>query len=381
MDAFFSSSFFRIAVAGVVLIAGWLWWRRGKQQPGMRPGNTTFTRDLTKEARDGRTDAVIGREEEIERVIQIGARRLKNNPLLIGEAGVGKTAVVEGLARRIVEGRVPPSLKGKRVLSLNLADLLAGTAYRGELESRLKALLDQLESEPNSTILFIDELHLIEQSKGTQGGLSIADLLKPALARGDLAIIGATTWDEYRHTLQNDRAIDRRFQPVIIGEPSPETALAILRGVKEIYEKHHQVAIDDEALTAAVRLSIALIKDRRLPDKALDLIDEAAAMVAIEASLGHKTALGMLDAAARMKIAKRIAEEKQALGREAAHLDELAKNFPADASITAASEEIKEHVKELGDAENSPTTNEGRPRLTAADIEEVAKDWKTYHEK
>lgn len=239
-----------------------------------------FGRDLTQDAREGKLDPVIGRAKEIERVIQILSRRTKNNPVLIGEPGVGKSAIAEGLAERIIEGNIPEMLRDKRVFSLDLASLVAGSKYRGEFEERLKNALKELK-EAGNVILFIDELHTIVGAGGAEGAMDAANILKPQLARGELQCIGATTLSEYRKHIEKDAALERRFQPVMVGEPSQDEAVAILMGLRDRYEAHHKVRITDEAIHAAVSLSTRYISDRFLPDKAIDLIDEAASRVRI----------------------------------------------------------------------------------------------------
>jgi ATP-dependent Clp protease ATP-binding subunit ClpB len=315
-----------------------------------------FGRDLTELAEQGRLDPVIGRDEEIRRVIQVLSRRTKNNPVLIGDPGVGKTAIVEGLAQRIVAGDVPEGLKGKRVWALDIGALLAGSKYRGEFEERIKAVLQEIKNAEGEIVLFIDELHTIVGAGAAEGAVDAANLLKPMLARGELRAIGATTLDEYRKHIEKDAALERRFQPVFVGEPSVSDTIAILRGLKERYEAHHGVRIRDAALVAAAVLSDRYISDRQLPDKAIDLVDEAASRLRMEID---SAPLELDEAERRVRqleielaaLGKESKERREPVERELAEAkglrDELAARWSREKEALDRVSEIKRRIDEL----------------------------------
>src|SRR6476469_6478055 len=287
-----------------------------------------YGRDLTEEARKGKLDPVIGRDDEIRRVIQVLSRRTKNNPVLIGEPGVGKTAIVEGLARRIHMGDVPEGLKNKRVVSLDLGAMIAGAKYRGEFEDRLKAVLKEIEEAEGTIILFIDELHTLVGAGASEGSMDASNMLKPALASGELRALGATTLNEYQKYIEQDAALERRFQPVYVEEPSVEDTIAILRGLQERYEVHHGVRITDGALVAAARLSHRYIPDRFLPDKAIDLIDEAAARLRTEID-SVPTEIDQIERKILSLEIEKKALEKEKTKEAKARLDEIERELAA----------------------------------------------------
>ncbi len=323
------------------------------------PTLSKYGRDLTAEAKKGKIDPVIGREKEIERVIQILCRRTKNNPCLIGEPGVGKTAIVEGLAQKIADGSVPEILENKRVFTLDLTGMVAGTKYRGDFEERIKSVIDEVVKAGN-IILFIDEVHTIIGAGSAEGSTDAANILKPSLARGELQLIGATTISEYRKNIEKDSALERRFQPVTVSEPSEEDAVLILKGLKDKYEAHHKVKISDEAITAAVKLSTRYISDRFLPDKAIDLIDEASSKVRLTACAAPPELKELEE-----KIASTEAEKDEAIN---------AQEFERAASLRDSEKKLKneyEEAKEKWHKQNSHVNGE----VTEQDIAAIVSSW------
>ncbi|MCL6439422.1 MAG: ATP-dependent Clp protease ATP-binding subunit, partial [Rubrobacteraceae bacterium] len=332
----------------------------GSQGQSRTPTLDQVSRDLTQMARDGELDPVIGRAGEIARVIRILSRRTKNNPVLIGEAGVGKTAIAEGLAQRIVSEDVPESLKGKRVVALDVGSLVAGTRFRGDFEERMQQLLRELRSEEKNIVLFIDELHQIVGAGGAEGAVNASNMLKPALARGELQVVGATTLDEYRKNIEKDTALERRFQPVMVGEPTVEETIGILFGLRDRYEAHHRVRISDEAIIGAAQLGDRYITDRFLPDKAIDLLDEAAAEVRLRSTVPPVDV-------------KRIEDEISSLERQKEDAVR-AEDYEKAAGFKQRIEQLKAELREQ--QQGWATSRESNaPEVTREDIARILEEW------
>lgn len=319
-----------------------------------------FSIDLTAMAKEGKIDPVIGRDKEIARVVQILNRRTKNNPVLLGEPGIGKTAIVEGLALRIIDGTVPENIRSKRIMALSPSAMVAGTKYRGEFEDRVNQIVDEV-TEAKDVILFVDELHTLVGAGSAEGSLDAANILKPALARGYLQMIGATTLDEFRKNIEKDAALERRFQSVLVSEPTPEDTVNIIKGVRQNYEDYHKVAITDRAIEAAVNLSVRYISDRFLPDKAIDLIDEAASAVRIEAGLASPDLAGK----EREELDALIANKEDAIDRQ---------EFEEAAKLRAAEMRLQKRIEQL-QKQNTKSKKVGWPEVDIKDIAKVVSQW------
>jgi len=335
----------------------------GKKGQAAKPKTNTptldkYSRDLTAMAKEGKLDPVIGRADEVARVVQVLSRRTKNNPVLIGEPGVGKTAIAEGLEQKVIAGNIPETLKDKRVVALDISAMVAGTKYRGEFEKRLKKALDEIEKAKGKVVLFIDELHTIVGAGGSEGAIDASNILKPALARGQLQAIGATTLNEYKKYIEKDAALERRFQPVLVEEPNVEDTIAILRGLRDKYEAHHKTTISDEAIVAASSLSDRYIKDRFLPDKAIDLIDEAASKIRIQS----------LEAPDEIK---KLEKEIQGLEKEK---DAAKRGRKKSGEINKKIKKLKDQKKDLDGTWRKDKAT-GQPTVLASDIEKLVSEW------
>ncbi|MBU1178179.1 AAA family ATPase [Patescibacteria group bacterium] len=353
-----------IIIAAVAIVAYLIWTNRSRlAQVTKGFGSRTsvldsYSRDLTAQARAGKLDPVINRKKEITRVIQILSRRTKNNPILLGEAGVGKTAIAEGLAQKIARGEIPSSLKDKRVLAINVSGMIAGTKYRGEFEGRLKKIMEEIRQAGRKIILFIDEVHVLLEAKGAEGAMDPSDILKPPLARGDLQAIGATTYQDYEKYIKPDESLERRFQPVIVNPPTIKMTIEILKGIASVYEKHHRVKYMPEALKAAAVLSEKYIKNRFLPDKAIDLIDEAAAKVRLKA----------------VNLPNRI----EKLEAEIIRLDQIHQNATSKRKKSLLDKKKVTRMKrvaELNIARDKDQNGTELPPVNADDIRDVLADW------
>lgn len=360
----FPLSPYSLVIAAVVAIGVYFIQKRQNNfslnSPSATPFLNLYTTDFTKLAIAGKLDPVIGREEEVRKLIQVLARRSKNNAILIGDPGVGKTAIVEGLAERIVSGEVPDTLLNKRVLALDVATLMSGTKYRGEFEQRAKKIVQEISSSNRSIILFIDEVQSVVQSQGSEGSVNFSDILKPALSRGDLQMVGATTVEEYNKYIKTDLSLERRFQPIEVSEPNEQETLLILQGIKNKYRDYHKVEFTDAALQEAVQLSKQLVHDRKLPDKAIDAIDEAAAMVKV--SHLHGVVPAVLYQAAASKYPEVVETWKQ---------------IQAVDEQTLATQDSARHQELALEREKLEQQMESRGVVTVdtADVEKVIKEW------
>ena len=351
-----TSIIFLIIVVVVFLIYQFVFKKGDKSGRSVTPFLDSYAHDFTRMAREGKLDSVVGRADEVDRLAQILARRNKNNAILVGPAGVGKTAIVEGLAQKIVSNEVPEHLLNKRLVALDITNLMSGTKYRGEFEQRAKKIVQELTHSNRSIILFIDEIHSLIQSKGAEGSLNFSDILKPALARGDLQMIGATTTDEYEKYFKTDPTLERRFQPVEVDEPTEEETLIILKGIKDRYRDYHKVEFTDAALETAVKLSKKMLAHRKLPDKAIDAIDEAAAMVKVSHLHLYLPATVLYQAAVQKfpeiaDIWKQIQNvDKELVQKRSETLvkrrEELEKKLEAKGLVTVDSDDVKKVIAE-----------------------------------
>lgn len=359
-----STDFKILLFVGAIILGYIIWVNREKVVGSIKFGGSKtpildmYARDLTLEARRGELDPVVGRKAEIERATQILSRRTKNNPILLGEPGVGKTAIIEGLAQRIIERKVPASLRDKRVLALNVSALIAGTKYRGEFEQRLKKIMEEIRSAKRQIILFIDEIHTILEAKGAEGALDPSDILKPPLARGDLQAIGATTINDFQKFIKPDESLERRFQPIVVAPPTIKMTIEILKGIAAVYENHHRVKFSLDSLKAAAVLSDKYIKDRFLPDKAIDLIDEAAAKVRL----------------AVISLPDKIKNLEQGLKK----LEEI-KKITDDRKIVIEINKkilkIREKIAHLSTVYEEDKQGTKQPEVETEDIKEIISEW------